>query len=895
MNSERYSIVVRDSSPEHGIAFWTRTGSAEDLPLEVPVRREGKKTEEAGTMDHPTMLEMRAIQRNYRHQPHLGFIPTTPIFEGPIWGRLKGDTATLKSYIKQKRSGKWALDWELSQSWARLEIALLPLIDLLRSSKLPHWVRAPLRPSDTFFWEDKDTQKRTLSSALFARKLFLEMAGELAYAVATSGYGQYGWVSYVRRVQADRGLCYPEEWLLELSRTKVLDFRKTKRAGYVIDLDQMRSPSEVITYEQHGAPCFVAFAEITYIRGGFPIVKKSPVNLPSHVESIAPAPVDFMVHQVDGTQLDLAIHIRESASAARELEELHGLGSFAYYPDPEAPTPDPEVYPAPPYSLPHFPPQDYPTPDPLSRQQPGQTWREFFFERQEGNCFAEKTETVLERTARLERKKRAEEYNRPGKRPKNLGASVYTWEESPHPDITIRSRLHKDDIEIYWDDFYPDQRLYDEFANEWDLCPHIKVDKTQLPSEVRRYYAELYDDGDDEPILPLYATRDELNMPNLTVQEASATAAVAQVQEHSESMLQLLADSQGYWERRLLLRQRSRLLCSMRPASYAAHRFGLRITHPFTPIVEIPKEVNWAAALGMKIEDAGNRDIEGDMHLREFIVVLNVLKQARSTNTPPNPPNLASLYTRMDIHPSVDTLLVSPCVRVRCVEATSSGENFPLYFFSFENEGYKNNDWTLAVRSAANAVLAIRERWGSTRENLVFNFLRYGIPFNTFQRKYVDTLDNVSFPDFYPMPFAKPDAAYTLDNYQQYHDLREAFFDSSFGGIAGRSGGIVARLWREDRAKFEPRVQRIMAGPTLYSLVGGYVVDCGPDGIYYDDKLTEGMYAVISGQYLRQDSKFPFLFHLFYERTFCHRVGPTPKPTKYINLLAFISDSLRPL
>jgi hypothetical protein len=107
------------------------------------------------------------------------------------------------------------------------------------------------------------------------------------------------------------------------------------------------------------------------------------------------------------------------------------------------------------------------------------------------------------------------------------------------------------------------------------------------------------------------------------------------------------------------------------------------------------------------------------------------------------------------------------------------------------------------------------------------------------------------------MPFANPDGKYTLADYQQYQDLREQFFNSPFGGIAGRSGGITARLWREDTEKFKQRFHRIMAGPTLYSSLGGYIVNCGADGIYYDDKLTDGMYAVVSGQYAREDSKRP--------------------------------------
>lgn len=45
-----------------------------------------------------------------------------------------------------------------------------------------------------------------------------------------------------------------------------------------------------------------------------------------------------------------------------------------------------------------------------------------------------------------------------------------------------------------------------------------------------------------------------------------------------------------------------------------------------------------------------------------------------------------------------------------------------------------------------------------------------------------------------------------------------------------------------------------MAGPALYSSlqVNGYIVDCGADGIYYDDKLTDGMYAD-----KREDRKCP--------------------------------------
>ena len=347
------------------------------------------------------------------------------------------------------------------------------------------------------------------------------------------------------------------------------------------------------------------------------------------------------------------------------------------------------------------------------------------------------------------------------------------------------------------------------------------------------------------------ATDDRLNIPTLIVG----------TQPHSEStQAPLITDSKGYWENKLFQRERLPLFYSMDPMSYAVHHFSLQITQPFTPIFEISDKVNWVIPFGMRhIQYAANKNIDGDMAIHEFINIILAIRKAQSEKSQQNPPNLALLRGRMDIHPDVNTLIHSSSIRVRCIAATSSNdsERFYLYFFSFENEQYQNNNWTLAVRSAANAVLAIRERWGDSRDNLVFNFLRYGIPFHTFQRKYTatETPDKFTLPAFHSMPFANPDGEYTLADYQRYQDLREFFFDSPFGGIAGRSGGIIARLWREDTKEFKQRFQRIMAGPALYSSLGGYIVDCGADGIYYDDKLTDGMYAMISGQYTREDSE----------------------------------------
>jgi len=220
MNDRPYRVFIRRTTPGEGIAFWSTIGVDEDLPQTLPTRREGVGINH-GTMDYPTAAEMCRIQWNYKHQPHLGFIPASGCFQGPIWGRFKGNVKTFKAAIKLKRNGKWEFDPVIAASWRRLELALVPLIKLIRDPKLPRNIQAPLRPADTVFWKEKDSAQRALGSVLFAQKLFLEMAGELAYAVATSGHSKLGWISHVLRSQEASGLFYPENWLNQRSISSI--------------------------------------------------------------------------------------------------------------------------------------------------------------------------------------------------------------------------------------------------------------------------------------------------------------------------------------------------------------------------------------------------------------------------------------------------------------------------------------------------------------------------------------------------------------------------------------------------------------------------------------------------------------------------------------------------
>ena len=85
--------------------------------------------------------------------------------------------------------------------------------------------------------------------------------------------------------------------------------------------------------------------------------------------------------------------------------------------------------------------------------------------------------------------------------------------------------------------------------------------------------------------------------------------------------------------------------------------------------------------------------------------------------------------------------------------------------------------------------------------------------------------------------------------------------DSPLGRVAGRSGGILARLWRQDQEKFEGRLEQVLVGPTAYAEIKLAAFDLGPEGCYIDDELTENMMALICGVYSRSNGRW-FMFVL---------------------------------
>jgi hypothetical protein len=185
-----------------------------------------------------------------------------------------------------------------------------------------------------------------------------------------------------------------------------------------------------------------------------------------------------------------------------------------------------------------------------------------------------------------------------------------------------------------------------------------------------------------------------------------------------------------------------------------------------------------------------------------------------------------------------------------------------LYILEFPDEVV--SDWILGVSQAADIVLALREGWATDRQTLIEQFLSHGIRFGTFSP--VPDKIPILGSEFqkYDLPAAPVHHEYTMTDFHEYEKQREEFFDSPFGRIVGRSGGIVARLWRRDTSKFKHRVDEVSFGPTVAALFKGVRVNLGGRYFFDDDsELTERMDAYICGQYKPEKSETHFTFILF--------------------------------
>ena len=108
--------------------------------------------------------------------------------------------------------------------------------------------------------------------------------------------------------------------------------------------------------------------------------------------------------------------------------------------------------------------KEAPKPQPGSCQLRGETWKECFARWAKLNEERHKTENPQDRQARLNREHSA---GAPGWK----GPRVFQWVEVDN--YLLRTWVTRDEVQTVWEDYGPNQRIFDSFSNEWDLCHEL--------------------------------------------------------------------------------------------------------------------------------------------------------------------------------------------------------------------------------------------------------------------------------------------------------------------------------------------------------------------------------------------------------------------------------------
>ncbi|KAJ7500187.1 hypothetical protein B0H11DRAFT_1714903 [Mycena galericulata] len=135
------------------------------------------------------------------------------------------------------------------------------------------------------------------------------------------------------------------------------------------------------------------------------------------------------------------------------------------------------------FSVPAIP---FPAVERDSGQKQGEDIHAFMERRRLHNEKRAQHESPQAKTRRLAQEAHASKGGAPGKK----GARVFIWEEE-EGGFFIRRAYNRTDAADRWDEFTPNQRIYDSFSNQWDLCTALAPNEDAEPDC-------LYDDDDDD-------------------------------------------------------------------------------------------------------------------------------------------------------------------------------------------------------------------------------------------------------------------------------------------------------------------------------------------------------------------------------------------------------------
>ena len=418
-------------------------------------------------------------------------------------------------------------------------------------------------------------------------------------------------------------------------------------------------------------------------------------------------------------------------------------------------------------------------------------------------------------------------------------ARVYEWEKTQSSggrEVYQRVKVNKKRNEDVYSFYKPYQRLYNAFANEWDLCEEFTIGKkddedsdSDSEYDAQNYYPD-YSTSQPMSSLPGLALPTDVTEPGL---DAPMDAAVALPTDVTEPGLDAPMDAAEPEDGRADQEEDSRDLIEVLSHVYGyvphLHANGVSSIH------------NWDAILRFLgfVGDLGSLSAPEP----EKTTIINFFHTAVSNaNDIDNDfQTLESLFAFEDVQ--------RPCKDL----------------FVFSSPPSDACQWVLGVHSPAAALYVCRYILENPQAHTIL----------TVARRLLDR--GIAFRTLLPLPCSPRQMtvthSYSPRTYRlMSHNFTKADFDiamlacqsvlsSPQGRAALLRGGIVGRIAREHLSK-----DGVLDGPSVEVTAHrvGYIASSGGTTQFCDDELTDNEIAIICGTYSLYTGKFIFFPFAFF-------------------------------
>ena len=719
-------------------------------------------------------------------------IPKHKPFYYPLFDRLDIDYYNVP--IHSPRPGAWCMDPKLVIEWVALERNLravaYAMLDLC-GGILPRFFRFRPFPKRYGYELQYSCPRHAKIIATRSRDAFVPLMAAVTLMFLLLRDRESIVDGFQWRDKVIHKTNIHPQWLTALEDSAVGDL-SLERIGGIVDEQDCEFKAILRLFCEVPLDLYICWGAMT----------DRPVHLHPFLIPLVPSPSETSM-------------LRSSVLTQRHLITSRGSSSVDHH---LLPLPLPSQYPSSPNSLtlsaalPSQPPSSnsFPPSEKCSGQKQGEHWRSFFDRRQEWNDLKTSKETPQQHQSRLQRLENARKGNVPGRK----GARIYIWEDTD--GFHVRRAAHRSDYESVWYDYSSNQRRYDSFRDEWDLCSEFG----DSDASVRVLDGDDDDDDDDDAL------------PSTLLPEDSIPDDHNQGEYSSAADLQRVYDWQGSCSY-----ENYQFIDTIEDRLY--FRFGFdkigQAAAPtklmkWTMVREILGNGRWLDLLPLNTANpqAGVQD-----------AICNFFGYMSTSNSISDMP--IELYDLC--HPNEHLQRIFAKVRVRRVVL---GELLYYLIRPKACEKVEETKYELGLISAAATIEILRHEWGSDLVSIASQLLRRGIAFNTFIHADVGHPAPHFIPRYSGLGYRSVNYQPTIHDYQSYECKRNNFLRSPRGRAALLAGGLMARLAR-DVVNFDD----VCYGPSDEIFRHGF---CLKDEKYssfalWDDCLTEDEQDMICGVY----------------------------------------------